>query len=253
MAIIEVNHVTKEYRLGQVQSLRRTAQQFWARLRGESVEERPRFKALDDVHFSIEEGEVVGIIGTNGAGKSTLLKLLARISVPTSGRIVVGGRVAPLIEVGAGLVGDLTGRENIYLNSSILGMSRAETTRKLDEMVEFAELEEFIDTPVKRYSSGMYVRLGFAVAVHSNPQILLVDEVLSVGDAFFQEKSLAKMHEFQAQGTTIVVVSHDPGLIRKFCERAVWLDHGHVMAEGLSGDVVDHYLESAHYVANAGV
>ena len=164
MAIIEVNHVSKEYRLGTQHSFKQTLLNTLTRLRGESASKQPLFKALDDVDFKVEEGEVLGIIGHNGAGKSTLLKLLARISVPTRGSITVKGKVAPLIEVGAGLVPDLTGRENIYLNGSILGIRRAEIAKKFDQIVAFAELEEFIDTPIKRYSSGMQVRLGFSIA-----------------------------------------------------------------------------------------
>src|SRR6266850_6540807 len=180
MAIIEVNHVTKEFRLGQLKSLKQTMLNSVARLRGEEVPRRSPFRAVEDIDFKVEQGEVLGIIGHNGAGKSTLLKLLAGISKPTQGSIAVRGKVAPLIEVGAGLVGDLTGRENIFLNASILGMKRAETKRKLDEIVAFAELEQFIDTPVKRYSSGMQVRLGFSIATAVESEILIVDEVLAV-------------------------------------------------------------------------
>jgi len=168
---------------------------------------------------------------------------------PTAGEVRVRGRVSPLIELGAGFHPDLTGRENVHLNGSILGMSSREIDEQFDSIVDFAELREFIDTPVKRYSSGMYVRLGFSVAVHSNPQILLVDEVLSVGDAFFQEKSLAKMHEFKARGVTIVVVSHSVELVTQFCDRAIWLDHGRVMADGPAAEVAQRYKDSAHYVA----
>ena len=187
---------------------------------------------------------MVGIIGRNGSGKSTTLKLIAGVTAPSSGEVFVGGRVSPLIELGAGFHPDLTGRENVHLNASILGMTGREIKEQYDAIVEFAELEEFIDTPVKRYSSGMYVRLGFAVAVHSNPEILLVDEVLSVGDSFFQEKSLAKMHEFRDKGTTIVVVSHSPPLIESFCDRAIWLDHGQLVEDGPAKDVLDRYTHS---------
>jgi len=211
------------------------------------------FYALRDVTFSIDRGETVGIIGRNGSGKSTTLKLIAGVTAPTEGEVRVEGRVSPLIELGAGFHPDLTGRENVHLNASILGMSGKEIRQQFDNIVNFAELWEFIDTPVKRYSSGMYVRLGFAVAVHSNPEVLLVDEVLSVGDAFFQEKCLAKMHEFQRQGTTIVVVSHSLDLVASFCERAIWLDHGRIVAEGPAAQVVQQYTETVPHAAETAV
>lgn len=203
------------------------------------------FYALRDVSFSICRGETVGILGRNGSGKSTTLKLIAGVSPPSEGEVRIAGRVSPLIELGAGFHPDLTGRENIHMNASILGLSAREIREQFDSIVEFAELEEFIDTPVKRYSSGMYVRLGFAVAVHAKPEILLVDEVLSVGDSFFQEKSLAKMHEFQQQGLTIVVVSHSLSLVEDFCERAIWLEHGRVVMDGPAREVARQYHESA--------
>ena len=188
MPIIQVSHLTKEYRLGAIHGLKQTLLNSAARLTGKPVEERPLFKALDDINFSIEQGEVVGIIGHNGAGKSTLLKMLAKISTPTHGHLKVEGRIAPLIEVGAGFVPDFTGRENVYLNGSILGMSRQEIDQKFDEIVDFAELEEFIDTPVKRYSSGMQVGLASLLATCMEAEILIVDEVLAVGDLAFQRK-----------------------------------------------------------------
>ena len=211
------------------------------------------FYALRDVTFSIDRGETVGIIGRNGSGKSTTLKLIAGVTAPTEGEVRVEGRVSPLIELGAGFHPDLTGRENVHLNASILGMSGKEIHQQFDNIVDFAELWEFIDTPVKRYSSGMYVRLGFAVAVHSNPEVLLVDEVLSVGDAFFQEKCLAKMHEFQRQGTTIVVVSHSLDLVASFCERAIWLDHGRIVAEGPAAAVVQQYTQTVPHAEGTAV
>ena len=211
------------------------------------------FYALRDVTFSIDRGETVGIIGRNGSGKSTTLKLIAGVTAPTEGEVRVEGRVSPLIELGAGFHPDLTGRENVHLNASILGMSGKEIRQQFDNIVDFAELWEFIDTPVKRYSSGMYVRLGFAVAVHSNPEVLLVDEVLSVGDAFFQEKCLAKMHEFQRQGTTIVVVSHSLDLVASFCERAIWLDHGRIVAEGPAAAVVQQYTQTVPHAEGTAV
>ena len=195
MPAIEVSHVTKEFRLGALSGLKQTLLNAGARLSGRKVLERPLFKALDDVSFSIEPGEVVGIIGHNGAGKSTLLKMLARISSPTRGSVKVNGRIAPLIEVGAGFVPDFTGRENVYLNGSILGMSKKGIDRKFDEIVDFAEMAEFIDTPVKRYSSGMQVKLAFAVATSIESEILIVDEVLAVGDLAFQRKCFDRMED----------------------------------------------------------
>ena len=241
---IEFRHVSKRFRLKEGRTIREYFQSILAkRTLGEE------FEALHDVTFQVARGEVLGIIGRNGSGKSTALKLIAGVSAPSEGQVYIAGRVSPLIELGAGFHPDLTGRENVHMNGSILGMTAKEIDAQFDSIVDFAELHEFIDTPVKRYSSGMYVRLGFAVAVHSNPEILLVDEVLSVGDAYFQEKCLAKMHDFKAQGTTIVVVSHSPNLVEDFCERAIWLDHGRVAGEGPAGEVVRHYMETVtHYV-----
>jgi len=241
---IEFWHVSKRFQLAEGRSLREFVP---ALFRGRAFSEP--FYALRDVTFHISRGETVGIVGRNGSGKTTALKLIAGVMAPTAGEVRVRGRVSPLIELGAGFHPDLTGRENVHLNGSILGMSSREIDEQFDSIVDFAELREFIDTPVKRYSSGMYVRLGFSVAVHSNPQILLVDEVLSVGDAFFQEKSLAKMHEFKARGVTIVVVSHSVELVTQFCDRAIWLDHGRVMADGPAAEVAQRYKDSAHYVA----
>lgn len=245
---IEFWHVSKRFQLAEGRSLREFVP---ALFRGCAFTEP--FYALRDVTFRIGRGETVGIIGRNGSGKSTALKLMAGVMAPTEGEVRVRGRVSPLIELGAGFHPDLTGRENIHLNGSILGMSGREIDEQFDSIVDFAELREFIDTPVKRYSSGMYVRLGFSVAVHSNPQVLLVDEVLSVGDAFFQEKSLAKMHEFKAKGVTIVVVSHSMELIASFCHRVIWMEHGRVVADGRAAEVAGRYRESAHYIAEAAV
>jgi ABC-type polysaccharide/polyol phosphate transport system ATPase subunit len=192
-------------------------------LAGDTIEE---FWALKDVNFEITRGEVVGIIGRNGAGKSTLLKILSRITEPTEGRVTINGRVASLLEVGTGFHGELSGRENIYLNGAILGMRRAEIRRKFDEIVAFAETEKFLDTPVKRYSSGMYVRLAFAVAAHLEPEILLVDEVLAVGDAEFQRKSLGKMSDVAKGGRTVLFVSHNLGAIRRLCSNAFLFESG---------------------------
>ena len=198
--------------------------------------------ALKDVSFEVKHGEVVGIIGRNGAGKSTLLKILSRITEPTEGYADVYGRVGSLLEVGTGFHPELTGRENIYLNGAILGMSRAEIDRKFDEIVAFAEIEKFIDTPVKHYSSGMGLRLGFAVAAHLEPEILVVDEVLAVGDAQFQKKCLGKMSEVAGEGRTVLFVSHNMGAIGRLCQRTMLLDAGHVGVIGSTDQVVSHYL-----------
>jgi lipopolysaccharide transport system ATP-binding protein len=204
------------------------------------------FWALQDVSFSVKPGEVLGIIGRNGAGKSTLLKILSRITEPTRGRVELRSRVASLLEVGTGFHPELTGRENIYLNGAILGMSRVEITRQFDEIVAFAEVERFLDTPVKRYSSGMYVRLAFAVAAHLECEILVVDEVLAVGDAAFQRKCLGKMTDVSSSGRTLLFVSHQLQAVRQLCHRAVWLDRGRVTAIGSSEDVVNQYVTAEH-------
>ncbi len=200
--------------------------------------------ALKDLNFEIRRGEVVGVIGRNGAGKSTLLKVLSRITEPGAGRVTIKGRVASLLEVGTGFHPELTGRENIYLNGAILGMSRAEIKRKFDEIVAFAEVEKFLDTPVKRYSSGMYVRLAFAVAAHLEPEILLVDEVLSVGDAAFQKKSLGKMGEVAKEGRTVLFVSHNMGAVKKLCQLGIVLDKGCIKYQGNAKDAVSVYRTS---------
>jgi lipopolysaccharide transport system ATP-binding protein len=205
--------------------------------------EPPNFWALKDVSFDVKRGEVIGIIGRNGAGKSTLLKILARITEPTEGRASIHGRVASLLEVGTGFHPELSGRENIFLNGAILGMKRAEIVRKFDEIVAFAEVEKFIDTPVKHYSSGMYVRLAFAVAAHLEPDTLIVDEVLAVGDAEFQKKCLGRMQNVSTQeGRTVLFVSHNLTAMKSLCQRAVLLDHGKIIADGEAGDVVNQYL-----------
>ena len=207
-------------------------------IQGDSVEE---FWALKDVSFEVKRGEVLGIIGRNGAGKSTLLKILSRITEPTSGRVVLDGRVASLLEVGTGFHPELTGRENIFLNGAILGMSKAEIRRKFDEIVDFAGVEKFLDTPVKRYSSGMYVRLAFAVAAHLEPEILIVDEVLAVGDAEFQKKCLGKMQDVANGGRTVLFVSHSMAAIQSLCSKAVLLGRGSVIEYGKCSDVVRRY------------
>jgi len=201
------------------------------------------FWALKDVSFEIEQGDRVGFIGRNGAGKSTLLKILSRITEPTKGRISVKGRVASLLEVGTGFHQELTGRENVYLNGSILGMSKIEIKKKFDEIVAFAEIENFLDTPVKRYSSGMYVRLAFAVAAHLEPEILIVDEVLAVGDAQFQKKCLEKMGQVAREGRTVLFVSHNMAALSKLCDKVVYLAKGEVRAVGNASEIVNNYLK----------
>jgi lipopolysaccharide transport system ATP-binding protein len=214
-----------------------------SRLRGPT--EREIIWALKDVSFDIERGQVVGIIGRNGAGKSTLLKILSRITDPTEGRAVIRGRVNSLLEVGTGFHQELTGRENIYMNAAMHGMRRAEITRRLDQIVAFAEVEKFLDTPVKFYSSGMFVRLAFAVAAHLDPDIVLVDEVLAVGDIEFQKKCLGKMGEIGREGRTVLLVSHSMASIANLCQRAVLLDGGRVARSGAAADVVQYYVATA--------
>jgi lipopolysaccharide transport system ATP-binding protein len=207
------------------------------------LKEAETFWALKDVSFEIKQGEVLGIIGRNGAGKSTLLKILSRITEPSSGRAVINGRVGSLLEVGTGFHPELTGRENIYLNGAILGMKKAEIDKKFDEIVEFAEVEKFLDTPVKRYSSGMYVRLAFAVAAQLEPEILLVDEVLAVGDVAFQRKCLGKMGDVARQGRTVLFVSHNMGSIANLCSHGILLGDGKVIYQGSSEKTIGKYLE----------
>ena len=209
-------------------------------IQGDEIEE---FWALKDVSFEVKQGEVLGIIGRNGAGKSTLLKILSRITEPTSGRVLLRGRVASLLEVGTGFHPELTGRENIFLNGTILGMTQREIRKKFDEIVAFAEVERFLDTPVKRYSSGMYVRLAFAVAAHLEPEILVIDEVLAVGDAEFQKKCLGKMDEVsRREGRTVLFVSHNMGVITSLCPNLIWLDQGSIRKHGSTKDIIVDYL-----------
>lgn len=244
---IHVEHLSKRYRIGATihhDTLRdRVAHMFGARKKPGSIDHdgTKDFWALRDVSFDIAQGEVFGIIGHNGAGKSTLLKILSRITQPTSGAADIYGRLCSLLEVGTGFHPELTGRENIYLNAAILGMRRTEITRKLDEIIDFSGVEEFIDTPVKRYSSGMYVRLAFSVAAHVEPEILIVDEVLAVGDASFQEKCLGKMRQASQGGRTVLVVSHNLPVIEHLCQRALLLSKGHVALLGEAKDVVEAY------------
>lgn len=244
---IVVENVSKTYVIGGVKELAyNTLRDSIASLfRGRvPAARRELIHALSDVSFSASEGEVVGIIGRNGAGKSTLLKVLSRITAPTSGRARLRGRIGSLLEVGTGFHPELTGRENIFLNGAILGMKRAEIARKLDEIVAFAEIEQFLDTPVKRFSSGMYVRLAFAVAAHLDTDILVVDEVLAVGDASFQRKCLSMMEDAGRHGRTVLFVSHNLASVTRLCRRALLLDRGSVLADGAAGDVVRFYLQS---------
>ena len=264
MKAIEFCHVGKQYRLGLVSTgtFSRDLSRWWAM--NVLGKEDPFLKigdtnvrstkgdsdfvwALKDINFSVEQGDVVGIIGKNGAGKSTLLKLLSRVTAPTVGEINVCGRIASLLEVGTGFHPEMTGRENIYMNGAIMGMTKAEVTRKLDEIVDFSGCERYIDTPVKRYSSGMKVRLGFAVAAHLEPEILVVDEVLAVGDAEFQKKAIGKMQDVsKGQGRTVLFVSHNMAAVRNLCQKGVVLRDGMTDFIGTVDDAVNHYLETAN-------
>jgi lipopolysaccharide transport system ATP-binding protein len=251
--IIEVSHLSKNYRLGAIgaTTLRESFSRWRERKRGGTPgADQKEFWALRDVSFTVQPGEIVGIVGRNGAGKSTLLKILSRITEPAGGRATLRGRVASLLEVGTGFHPDLTGRENVFLNGAILGMTKAEIARKFDEIVAFAEVEQFIDTPVKRYSSGMYVRLAFAVAAHLEPEILIVDEVLAVGDSAFQKKCLGKIGEVSHEaGRTVLFVSHNMGVVANLCNRAILLKAGKVLRDGPAATVVGAYIESGATVA----
>jgi lipopolysaccharide transport system ATP-binding protein len=258
--IVVVESLGKQYRLGESRAAYGTLRE--ALTGGLNI--LKRFKrngghtpkslwALKDVSFQVKQGEVVGIIGRNGAGKSTLLKILSRITEPTSGKVDLYGRVGSLLEVGTGFHPELSGRENIYLNGAILGMRKTEIERKFDEIVDFAEIEEFIDTPVKRYSSGMYVRLAFAVAAYLEPDILIVDEVLAVGDMTFQKKCLGKMHDVTQQGRTVLFVSHNMMAIKTLCSRAILLDAGRIVCDGSVDRVTSAYLTAGTEMSISGV
>jgi lipopolysaccharide transport system ATP-binding protein len=261
MIALRVENLSKSYRLGRrandggagYLTLREELVRFPKRLLGSLARagsgngtREEEFYALRDVNFEVQQGEVLGVIGRNGAGKSTLLKILSRITEPTAGRVEIHGRVASLLEVGTGFHPELTGRENIFLNGAILGMRRTEIKAKFDEIVAFAEVEKFLDTPVKRYSSGMYVRLAFAVAAHLEPEILIVDEVLAVGDAEFQKKCLGKMQDVASrEGRTVLFVSHNLGAVRALCSTAILLKQGQLTLNGTAAKVIDEYLTSS--------
>jgi len=251
-AAIEVRGLSKKYRLGGLRSIDRefremiadTARGLLRRIRHPRPKPADEFWALRDVSFEVRQGEVLGVIGRNGAGKSTLLKILSRITDPTEGHAILDGRVGSLLEVGTGFHPELTGRENIYLSGVTLGMRKKEIDAKFDEIVAFSEIEKFLDTPVKRYSSGMYVRLAFAVAAHLEPEILLIDEVLAVGDAGFQKKCLGKMNDVAGSGRTILFVSHNMAAISSLCDQAILIDGGRLVQHGPSSEVVRSYFES---------
>ncbi len=246
---ITVEQLSKRYRIGELQSAYGTLRDSLAAAGRRLVrrEHRPHYEdlwALKDVSFELGEGDVLGVVGRNGAGKSTLLKILTRITTPTEGRATIRGRVGSLLEVGTGFHSELTGRENVFLNGSVLGMKQRDIARKFPEIVEFSGVEKFIDTPVKRYSSGMSVRLAFAVAAHLEPEVLLVDEVLAVGDAEFQRRCLGRMEDLSASGRTVLFVSHNMQAVAQLCERAIWLDRGRVVDDGRSAEIVARYLQS---------
>jgi lipopolysaccharide transport system ATP-binding protein len=266
--VIRVENVSKQYRLGQVSTgtISHDINRWWHKIRGK---ENPYLKlgeandrsskgssdyvwALQDINFSVHKGEVLGIIGRNGAGKSTLLKILSKVTQPSTGQIKVKGRIASLLEVGTGFHPELSGRDNVYLNGAILGMTKSEITKKFDAIVDFAGVERYIDTPVKRYSSGMYVRLAFAVAAHLEPEILILDEVLAVGDAEFQKKCLGKMKDVsENDGRTVLFVSHNMSAVKALCNRSVWLEHGKVKKEGMTHEIVREYLSNPIKLSSA--
>lgn len=252
---LKIENVSKEYRLGQIggATLKGELQTKWAKLRhkedpnlkiGQKAHEKnERFLALDGVSFEIKKGERIGIIGHNGAGKSTLLKLICRVTAPSTGNIYMNGRITSMLEVGTGFHGELTGKENIYLNGAILGMSKAEVDKKFDEIVEFSEIKQFIDTPIKRYSSGMKVKLGFAVASHLESEIMIMDEVLAVGDVNFQNKCINRMKEVaEKEGRTILYVSHNMATVKSLCDRCIVLSHGKVVYDGSPEEAISIYM-----------
>lgn len=247
---ISARHVSKEYVIAGINhdTLRDRIAHGCRSLLGRRVEKKvaPRsFQALNDVSFNVMEGEVLGVIGHNGAGKSTLLKILSRITEPSGGEVDLYGRVTSLLEVGTGFHAELTGRENVYLNAAMLGMRKVDIDKRFDAIVEFSGTQQFIDTPVKRYSSGMYVRLAFSVAAHLDPEILIVDEVLSVGDGAFQKKCLGKMDEVRRDGRTVILVSHDLPVVASLCQRAILLRHGRVVGDGQPQQIIEQYMSEA--------
>jgi lipopolysaccharide transport system ATP-binding protein len=258
--VIKAENISKQYRLGSI-GTKTLANDFKRWLYTIQGKEDPFLKigetndrsrkgsseyvwALKDINFEVNQGEVIGIIGKNGAGKSTLLKILSRVTAPTTGQITVNGRMASLLEVGTGFHPELSGRENVFLNGAIMGMTKTEIRRKFDEIVDFSGVERYIDTPVKRYSSGMYVRLAFAVAAHLEPEILIVDEVLAVGDAEFQKKCLGKMKDVSGQGRTVLFVSHNMGAIQSLCSKSIYLKHGTIQQIGETDKIINHYLSN---------
>ncbi len=239
---IELSHVTKVYRRFSGKQFATLKSALLQRSILRDLEPKETFLALDDVSFTVPKGSTFGVIGRNGSGKSTALKVIAGITKPTGGSVAVQGRISALIELGAGFHPEISGRENVFINGIMLGLTKREIHERFDEIVEFAELKDFIDAPVKTYSSGMYMRLGFAVAIHVNPDVLLVDEVLAVGDEGFTHKCLDKFSEFKRRGKTILLVTHSLGLVERFCDEAVWLDHGQKLAEGDPKRVIGAYL-----------
>ncbi len=233
--VISFKNVSKKFRRGQKLLLKEALIDIFM------PDKQEDFWALSDVSFEIKRGETIGIIGNNGSGKSTILKLIAGVMFPTKGTVEVNGRISPLIELGAGFHAELTGRENIYLNGAILGLTKKKIEERFSDIVEFSELSEFIDTPVKHYSSGMYMRLGFSVAVHTDPKILLIDEIFAVGDTSFQEKCFRKMEEFKKNNVTIVFVTHDMDTVESFCEKAIFINKGRVEDIGNAGQIVKEY------------
>lgn len=242
-SLIKVSNLGKKYQINGA-----SLNSYRERLSSLFGKKQPKeeFWALNDINFEVNNGDVLGIIGLNGSGKSTLLKLISRITSPTAGEININGRISSLLEVGTGFHPELTGRENIFLNGTILGMTKAEIKSKFDEIVEFSGVEKFLDTPVKRYSSGMYVRLAFAVAAHLEPEILIIDEVLAVGDAAFQQKCLGKMKDVAKEGRTVLFVSHHMGMVRDLCNRGIYLEKGKLLFDGSAGEAIEYYVKTLH-------
>jgi len=245
--IVEIENLSKEYQLGVIgaNTLRNTIHGWWDKALGRTPQSvGNKVLALNDISFSIQPGEIVGLVGKNGCGKSTLLKILSKITAPSQGRAILRGRSSSLLEVGTGFHHELSGRENIYMNGAILGMRKKEIDRCLDEIIAFSEVEKFIDTPVKRYSSGMYVRLAFAVAAHLNQQILMIDEVLAVGDHAFQQKCLNKTQDIAGNGRTVLFVSHDMAAVERLCKRCIYLEAGKVVSDGKPSAIVSQFLKT---------